>query len=122
MWVQDGEITIGQPVQATPGNWVKKRSGSDEEQDAMVSTYTIYPNPSDGKTLHVGLSSNLEKNVTLEVYNLLGVKVSVLFEDFASKYNTYTVEFKGEELPAGVYFYKLTTGEWVFYNKLILYR
>jgi len=79
----------------------------------------VYPNPFSYSTT---IMFNLPETgkVTLEIYNLIGSKIVTLFEGFAGEYNT--VEFQGKELPAGVYFYKLTTGERIFYNKLILSR
>ena len=113
----------------------KKGSGIGEDEKAKaeediaktlesIKNKTIveaYPNPFSYSTT-IMFSLPEKGKVTLEIYNLIGSKIATLFEGFADKDNTYKVEFQGKELPAGVYFYKLTTGEGVFYNKLILSR
>jgi len=67
-------------------------------------------NPSEGGTL-----------VILKVYDLLGREVAtVMNEEKLAGY--YEIEFNGNNLPSGVYFYRLKAGGFVETKKMILLR
>jgi hypothetical protein len=60
-------------------------------------------------------------NVTLNVYNALGEKVTTLVNKAQTPGN-YTVQFNASNLPSGVYFYTLRAGEFVATKKMILMK
>jgi hypothetical protein len=60
-------------------------------------------------------------HVTLKVYDVLGREVVTLVNETKQPGN-YEVKFDGASLPSGVYFYKLTAGDFVQTKKMILVR
>ncbi|NLF44185.1 MAG: T9SS type A sorting domain-containing protein, partial [Bacteroidales bacterium] len=58
--------------------------------------------------------------VTLEVYNLVGEKVAVLYEGNVEGMQSQKVKFNGQTLSNGVYFYRLNVNDQTFFNKIVL--
>jgi Secretion system C-terminal sorting domain len=84
-----------------------------------------YPNPFNPTTtirfdVPSGLSSQKSK-VKISVYDVLGKQVDELLdEDLAP--GTYKVEWDASKYPSGVYFYKLTAGNYTAVRKMILLK
>lgn len=68
-----------------------------------------YPNPFNPST-KIRFEITNRDFVSLKVYNTLGQLVKTLVDDYRSPGN-YEVEFEGNDLPGGAYFYQLKTGE-----------
>lgn len=80
-----------------------------------------FPNPFNPVTIiHYGIPQ--KAGVTLEVYDVSGKLVSVLINNEVKTEGYYGVEFDATNLPSGVYFYRLTTGEFVESKKMILIK
>jgi choice-of-anchor A domain-containing protein/uncharacterized repeat protein (TIGR01451 family) len=79
-----------------------------------------YPNPFNPATT---ISFSLAKNgfVNLSVFNMIGEKVATLVN---KEYQTgnYTVEFNANNLPTGIYLYRLSAGNFVSTKKMILMK
>jgi hypothetical protein len=79
-----------------------------------------YPNPFNPSTTieyaipHSGL-------VTLRVYNVLGEEIATLFDD-TQPAGTFTAKWDASGIPSGVYFYRLTAGEYIQTRKMVLLR
>ena len=58
---------------------------------------------------------------SLLVYDILGREVKTLVSENL-KAGIYEVDFNASVLPSGVYFYKLTAGEFVDTKKMILLK
>lgn len=84
-----------------------------------------YPNPFNPSTTikyQIPLDVKREtKNVKLVVYDILGRVVAVLVNQ-KQKPGNFEVEFDGSELTSGVYFYKLSAGEFTDTKKVILMK
>jgi hypothetical protein len=79
-----------------------------------------YPNPFNPVTeLRFGLAQG--GDVRLRVFDLLGREVVVLLHDTRPP-GTYTLIFDGSRLPAGLYFYTLTTSEGTLSRKMMLLK
>jgi len=79
-----------------------------------------YPNPFNPST-KISFSITEPGLVLLKVYNLLGQEVATLVnEQLAS--NTYEVDFVASNLPSGVYFYKVESGNNSMTKKMILLK
>jgi hypothetical protein len=76
------------------------------------------PNPFNPAT-SISYSIPKDNFVTLKVYNMLGQEVASLVNEF-KKAGEHTFEFYGGNLSSGVYFYKLTAGDFVSTKKMIL--
>jgi hypothetical protein len=59
--------------------------------------------------------------VTLKVYDILGNEIDVLVEEQKSP-GTYEVEFSGRGLTSGVYFYRLTAGDFSITKQMMLVK
>ncbi len=79
-----------------------------------------YPNPFNPST---SITYQLPKkgHVTLKVYNTLGKEVAELVNK-AKEEGVYSVTFNGDNLPSGMYFYKIQTGEFVDVKKMLLLK
>ena len=84
-----------------------------------------YPNPFNPKT-SISFSVGNDAYVNLVVYNLLGEVVNVLVDEFRAA-GDYTVDWNGNDLSgrtvsSGVYFYKLTSGDYTETRKMMLMK
>jgi arabinogalactan endo-1,4-beta-galactosidase len=86
-----------------------------------------YPNPFNPSTKIKyeipGVISTGERNafVTLKVYDVLGNEVSTLVSEEKSA-GKYSVNFAAKNLPSGVYFYRLTVGNFADTKKMMLLK
>jgi hypothetical protein len=79
-----------------------------------------YPNPFNPSTeIRYGLT--LGGRVTLRVYDLLGREVAIPVNGFREP-GVYALSFSGKDLPAGLYFYTLTTPEGTMSRKMMLLK
>jgi len=85
--------------------------------------YQNYPNPFNPSTIIEYIIPG-EDYVSLVVYNSLGEVVAVLVNEIQSS-GKYTVDFSIDEtkrLSSGIYIYKLTAGDFIQTQKMILLR
>ena len=59
--------------------------------------------------------------MTLEVYNLVGQKVATLVNDYEQA-GYKSINWNAAEVTTGIYYYKLTAGEFVSVRKLTLLK
>jgi uncharacterized delta-60 repeat protein len=79
-----------------------------------------YPNPFNPTTqIEYALPTN--ENISIEVYNLLGQKVTTLFQGL-QKAGTHKVLFDGSGLTSGVYFYRLQIKDFSQTKKFLLLK
>lgn len=79
-----------------------------------------YPNPFNPSTM-IKFGVPEAGNVKLSVYDLLGREVAVVVNN-QLKAGNYEVNFNASQLSAGVYFYKLASGNFVSTKKMILVK
>jgi photosystem II stability/assembly factor-like uncharacterized protein len=79
-----------------------------------------YPNPFNPKT-RIRYQVSGVSDVKLAVYDILGREVAVLVDEKKTSGN-YQVEFDGTKLSSGVYFYRLTAGDYVETQRMMLVR
>jgi S-formylglutathione hydrolase FrmB len=79
-----------------------------------------YPNPFNPVT-KIKYQLPISSKVKIAVYDLLGKELSVLVNDNLIPGN-YEVEWNAVNYPSGVYFYKLTAGDYVQTKKMILVK
>ncbi len=79
-----------------------------------------YPNPFNPSS-EIGYQISEFRHVTLVVYDLLGREVAVLVNEPKSP-GSYEVKFDGSNLPSGVYFYRLQTGNFMQTKRLLLLK
>lgn len=77
-----------------------------------------YPNPFNPST-EIRYSVPERSLVTMEIYNALGQKIMTLVNG-TKEAGSYTVTFNADNLPSGVYMYRLSTGKFSETKKMIL--
>jgi len=92
----------------------------EELKPPEVKLYQNYPNPFNPIT-NIKYEINSETKVKLSVYDILGQKINLLVDELQYP-GIYTVVFKGEGLPSGIYIYKLIIGGQHETKKMILLR
>jgi serine protease AprX len=111
---------------------ISSLTGVDETKNEIPKQYYLsqnYPNPFNPSTtieysIPAGKVSALL--VSLKVYDLLGREIATMVNEYktAGNYKTQfnTSAFNGSILPSGIYFYRLTAGDFVQSKKMILIK
>lgn len=93
-----------------------------EDKENLVPTQfelmQNYPNPFNPSTV-IRYKLPISGNVSLKVFDVLGKEIAVLVNEHKAP-GVYEVEFNGAGLSSGVYFYKITTGNFTAVKKLTL--
>jgi len=79
-----------------------------------------YPNPFNPST-NVNISIPQSSFVTVKVYDVLGKEVSTLVNEELMA-GSYKFNFNARELASGIYFYRITAGNFIQTKKMILLR
>jgi len=79
-----------------------------------------YPNPFNPSTM-IKFTIDKRSLVTLKVFNVLGKEISTVINS-EKEPGTYNVNFNAGKLSNGVYFYKLTVGNYSSVKKMILMK
>ena len=100
-------------------------SGVKEDQTLKafsVNLYQNYPNPFNPTTT-IRFENSTTQNIKVELYNLIGQKVSELFNEVA-KPGIYAIDLNASalKLASGVYYYKLQTPAYSESKKMILLK
>jgi len=105
--VVEGEIIVAveQPAFTLPDGYVLEQN---------------YPNPFNPNTT-IEYSVPERTDVKLTVVNLVGEEVKVLVSQTMDAGN-YKVEFNASNLPSGIYFYRLQSGDFIASRKMILLK
>ena len=99
------------------GQFGKMNSGMQQYEYQLSQNY---PNPFN-PTSTIVYSIKSAALVTLKVYDMLGTEVALLVNENKEPGN-YSVLFNANNLPSGIYVYKLTAGNFVDLKKLILVK
>jgi hypothetical protein len=100
---------------------IVNNGASVKEVELAPSSFALFqnmPNPFNPVT-SISYMVDVSGKVELEVYNVLGNKVTSLVNEEQTP-GFYSVQFDGRDMPSGVYFYKLTTGEKTLTKKMLL--
>jgi len=94
-----------------------------EEVNGMAIGYSLlqnYPNPFNPATI-IRYSIPKAAMVKLEVYNLLGQKIETLVNQFQSA-GMHQTNFNAAGLTSGVYFYRIESGNYTQFKKMIILK
>ncbi len=81
-----------------------------------------YPNPfNPGTTIEFVIPNGVRNLVTLKIYNVLGNEVATLVNEIKEA-GIYKVEFNASDLPSGVYYYKISAGNFTDVKKMMLIK
>lgn len=96
---------------------------SAKETLAQTSLFKLnqnYPNPFNPIT-NISYSIPNESNVEIIVFNYLGQKIKTLING-VKKRGSYKIQFNGNDLPSGIYFYQIKAGNFNKVKKMILLK
>jgi hypothetical protein len=99
------------------------RVGVTKDNNNIPNSFRLtqnYPNPFNPNTV-ISYSLPSVSNVKLIVYNTLGQIVKVLENSFMNAGN-YSVNFNADDLPSGIYFYKLEAGQFTQVKMMMLLK
>ncbi len=82
--------------------------------------YQNYPNPFN-PTTKIRFQIPSSESVSLKIYNTLGNEISTLVNEEKPAGN-YEIRFDAENLPSGIYFYKIEAGNYSSVKKMILLK
>ena len=102
--------------------------GSGDDGATLPKVFAVhqnYPNPFNPATV-ISYSLPVKANVTVSIYNVLGQRVK-LFAQGEQSAGTYSVTWDatdshGAEVASGMYFYKVTAGEFSASRKMVLLK
>ena len=115
LWGQSGEGYV--QVYTIPGITSVRQI---DEVPQSFSLSQNYPNPFNPTTL-IRFSTSTPENVTLKVYDLIGQEVAILVNEYLNA-GTHEVEFNGQNLASGTYFYILSSGGKKEFKKMVLLK
>jgi hypothetical protein len=98
-------------------------SAVDEHGNLLPDTYVLqqnYPNPFNPST-NIQYAIPGSGLVSLRVYDMLGQEVATLVNEHQEA-GSYRVEFNGEDLPSGTYFYRMQAGEFSQARTMVLVK
>ena len=87
---------------------------------AKFSLEQNYPNPFNPST-KISWQSPVNGHQTLKIYDVLGNEVAILVNEYRTV-GKYEAEFNASNLSSGIYYYKITAGEFIQTRKMILLK
>lgn len=95
----------------------------DENENLVVNDFSLsqnFPNPFNPSTL---IEYKIPKSTFVEivVYDILGKEIATLVEEYKSK-GIHKIQFNSNNLPSGVYIYRIKAGNYSETKKMILMR
>lgn len=102
--------TVGSPVSTEP----------EDELPQSITLEQNYPNPFNPST-SISFALPEARNVSLEVYDSMGRKLQTLTRERMSA-GEHSIQFSGENLSSGIYFYRLQAGDEVRVRKMTLVK
>jgi len=99
----------------------KKMTETDESKTpAEFFLHTNYPNPFNPETIiHFELSTEIF--VRLSIYDINGRKIAILHNEKLAA-GHHQVKFNANHLASGIYFYKITAGEFSDINRMLFIK
>jgi hypothetical protein len=94
-----------------------------EDESTMPQKYALsqnYPNPFNPTTT-ISYSIPERSSVELKIYNSIGEEIAALVNTVKEP-GKYTVKWNASGLASGIYFYKITAGEFAESKKMVLLR
>jgi len=94
-----------------------------DKEEALPQQFALlqnYPNPFNPSTTF-RYSIPTQSKVVIKVYDILGKEIATLMNEDKSV-GTYELTWNAENLPSGVYFYQLKSGDFIDTKKMILLK
>jgi len=117
------EVIAGPLTKAGEAGWVLTGSFLEGDLSELPSEFALlsnYPNPFNAQTV-IQYQLPASSSVKLEVYNILGSKVATLVNG-EQEAGYKSVNWDASEVSSGIYFYKLTAGDFTEVKRMTLLR
>ena len=117
------EVIPGRLTKAGENGWVLTGSFLEGDLSDLPSEFALlsnYPNPFNASTV-IEYQLPVTSTVKLEIYNLLGEKVATLIDERQDP-GQKSVVWDALEVSSGLYFYKLTAGDYTQTKRMMLVR
>jgi hypothetical protein len=104
-------------------NWLLDGITSTGNNSLVVRSFNLeqnYPNPFNPSTTIIYSLAN-EEHVSLKVYDIMGREVAELVNEDQSV-GTHSLDFDASSLASGMYFYKISAGNFVSTKKMVLLK
>ncbi len=114
---------IASAENGTPGEMNSVFTSVKNEFEPPPSDFRLfqnYPNPFNPSTI-IKFSIPASGNVKLTFYDLLGKEIIKLVDEY-KKANIYETEFNSVDLPSGIYFYNIISGNYSETKKMLLLK
>jgi hypothetical protein len=120
----DPFASLGESV-ADKYSWIPTAASDEElsEESTLPEKFGLeqnYPNPFN-PTTEISFTLPQATHVTIEIFNVMGQQVSLLVDGHREA-GTHKVDWDGASVASGVYFYRLTTPEFVQTKKMLLMK
>lgn len=93
------------------------------DRSGTISTFDLqqnYPNPFNPSTM-IRFTIPAEQFVQLTVFDVLGKEIAVPVKERLTA-GQYSIQFQGEGIPTGMYFYRLQAGEYIDVKRMMLIK
>ena len=108
-------------VERAEGEPLKKLNGNQTQHSLKtVEVFRIYPNPFNPKT-NIEYTIFEESFVKVDIYNVLGVKVLTLGNEYKFP-GTYKLVFDGTKFSSGIYYCRINIGSFNTIKKVVLIK
>jgi photosystem II stability/assembly factor-like uncharacterized protein len=98
----------------------KQRTTFCQTQPKVLDVKQNYPNPFNPST-QITYVLPCDSKVSLKVYDMIGREVANLVNDFQTA-GSHSVTFNANNLSSGIYFYKMTTGDYSVVKRMMLVK
>lgn len=132
-WLQYQDLSTGSGCDQTGGSTQANRpnvcfvwqtgTGLGNEGNNLPTKFELsqnFPNPFNPVT-KINFSIPKKSNITLRVFDLLGKEVALLLNT-NKEAGYYSIDFNGQDLSSGVYYYRLEAGDFVDVKKMMLIK
>lgn len=100
------------------GERIKEKPEQNVVTEKMGFNSEAYPNPFNPTTI-ISYTLPTDEKVVIKVYDIIGREVTELVNEFKAA-GKYTIQFNGNNLSSGVYFYSITAGNYKLVKKIML--
>lgn len=104
-------------------NYFGFKTGTVSNEKTEIKNYSLmqnYPNPFNPTTIISFMLKN-SGHTTLKVYNVMGEEIATLVNNYLVQ-GKYDLQFNANQLPSGIYIYKLTSGNFSQTKKMMLIK
>ncbi len=117
--IQSGTLYIDR-IRCTYPGWTGIEKNYQPEIPDSYQLQQNYPNPFNPNTT-ISFSLARAAFIQLDVYDISGNHVMVLSDGYKEA-GSYAIDFRGDNLPTGIYYYKLQAGIWSDTKKMVLIK